>query len=144
MTHALPALKPAISPVWHMLQMWRVLHLSIPAASWAVYVRIISCSVFFLRGLFNLAVSECWYLNTPTVPTVYQSPLHPVHIAASSLRFYVLSFFISLFGWFGKRLQVCYFRRAVNICAPVFAVRYAVKITSGAIGDNDFIFIFPA
>nr|DAQ50827.1 MAG TPA: hypothetical protein [Caudoviricetes sp.] len=44
MTHALPALNPAISPVWHMLQMWRVLHLSISAASWAVYVRIISCS----------------------------------------------------------------------------------------------------
>lgn len=58
MTHALPALNPAISPVWHMLQMWRVLHLSISAASWAVYVRIISCSVFFLRGLFNLAVSN--------------------------------------------------------------------------------------
>ena len=50
MTHALPALKPAISPVWHMSQMWRVLHLSISAASWAVYVRIISYSVFFLRG----------------------------------------------------------------------------------------------
>lgn len=50
MTHALPALKPAISPVWHMLQMWWVLHLSISAASLAVYVRIISCSVFFLRG----------------------------------------------------------------------------------------------
>lgn len=44
MTHALPALNPAISPVWHMLQMWRVLHLSISAASWAVYVRIIFCS----------------------------------------------------------------------------------------------------
>ena len=58
MTHALPALNPAISPVWHMLQMWRVLHLSISAASWAVYVRIISCSVFFLRGLFNLAVPD--------------------------------------------------------------------------------------
>ena len=58
MTHALPALKPAISPVWHILQMWRVLHLSISAASWAVYVRIISFSVFFLRGLFNLAVSD--------------------------------------------------------------------------------------
>ena len=50
MTHALPALKPAISPVWHILQICRVLHLSISAASWAVYVRIISCSVFFLRG----------------------------------------------------------------------------------------------
>ena len=58
MTHALPALNPAISPVWHMLQICRVLHLSISAASWAVYVRIISCSVFLLRSFFNLAVSD--------------------------------------------------------------------------------------
>ena len=58
MTHALPALKPAISPVWHMLQICRVLHLSMSAASWAVYVRIIFCSVFFLRSLFNLAVPD--------------------------------------------------------------------------------------
>ena len=65
MTHALPALKPAISPVWHMLQMCRVLHLSISAASWAVYVRIISCSVFFLRCLFDLAVSD--FVRRPVI-----------------------------------------------------------------------------